>query len=209
MKYGALPTSLGVFNVQPKEMMFYQDMPIKMAHESRIAYESRLNCFELLINAACQDYMNEFGVKKYLYSYIYLSAKNLFQPKGCSYNRKGWHCDGFLSDDINYVWSDCYPTVFNKSDFVLRLDDSLSMKEMEEQALPENDVTFAEGSLLRLDQYNVHRVAEVDKAGMRAFVKITISKNKFDLIGNSHNYLLNYNWPMKPRRSERNVPHSR
>jgi hypothetical protein len=43
---------------------------------------------------------------------------------------------------------------------------------------------------------------------MRAFLKVSISKDKYDLIGNSHNYLLDYDWQMKERKQERNIPQS-
>lgn len=34
MKYGQLPKSLGIFEVECKEMMFYQYMPIKLQYDS-------------------------------------------------------------------------------------------------------------------------------------------------------------------------------
>jgi len=41
---------------------------------------------------------------------------------------------------------------------------------------------------------------------MRTFVKISFSKDKYDLIGNSHNYEMDYKWDMKERKEERNIP---
>ena len=120
----------------------------------------------------------------------------------------GWHSDGFLTDDINYVWCDKYPTIFNKTDFDLPLDDLLSMEEMDKQAMPFNDVQYNDNQLLRLTQFNIHKVAPITKGGMRAFLKVSISKDKYDLIGNSHNYLLDYDWQMKERKQERNIPQS-
>lgn len=208
MKYGELPKSLGIFEVDCKEMMFYQYLPIKMPGATQPIYEPRLKCFDKLIGAICCDYIGEFGLDKYVSSFAYLSAKFQFQPKGCSYNRMGWHCDGFLTDDINYIWSDSYPTIFNNSIFNLTQDDKLSMLQMEEQALPENNFTFPENTLVRLNQFNIHKVADVEKDGMRAFLKLSFSKDKYDLIGNSHNYLLGYEWEMKERKTERNIPQS-
>lgn len=208
MRYGQLPKALGIFEVECKEMMFYQYLPIKMPNETQPIYEPRLKCFDKLIGAICCDFIGEFGLDNYVNSYVYLTAKFLYQMPNCSFNRMGWHSDGFLTDDINYVWCDKYPTIFNDSDFKLTLDDNISMIEMKKQASPFNDVTYKENELLRLNQFNIHKVASVTDGGMRAFLKVSISKDKYDLIGNSHNYLLNYDWQMKERKQERNIPQS-
>lgn len=208
MKYGELPKELGIFDVEAKEMMFYQYLPIKMPNETQPIYEQRLKCFDALVGAICCDYIGEFGLDNYVNSYVYLTAKHLYQMPNCSFNRTGWHSDGFLTDDINYIWCDKYPTIFNKTDFDLPLDDLLSMEEMEKQAMPFNDVIYKENQLLRLNQFNIHKVAAITKGGMRTFLKVSISKDKYDLIGNSHNYLLNYDWEMKQRKEARNIPQS-
>ena len=208
MKYGQLPKELGTFNVECKEMMFYQYLPIKLIGESKIVMEERLNCFDELIGRACCDFIGVYGLDRFVNSFVYISAKYLYQQKNCAYNRLGWHCDGFMSDDINYVWSDKNPTVFNDSEFNITQDDRISMKEMEQQALPERNFTYPENTLIRLDQYNVHKVADEQEEGLRTFLKISISKDRYDLIGNAHNYLLNYDWEMKLRQAERNIPQS-
>lgn len=209
MRYGDLPKELGIFEVEAKEMMFYQYLPIKMINQTQLIYEPRLKCFDALVGAICCDYIGEFGLDNYVNSYVYLTAKYLYQMPNCSFNRTGWHSDGFLTDDINYIWCDKYPTIFNKYYFELPLDDLLSMEAMEEQAMPFNNVTYKENQLLRLNQFNIHKVAPIKNGGMRTFLKISISKDKYDLIGNSHNYLLNYNWEMKPRKDTRNIPQSK
>lgn len=208
MRYGELPKELGIFEVDAKEMMFYQYLPIKMPNETQPIYEQRLKCFDALVGAICCDYIGEFGLDNYVNSYVYLTAKHLYQMPNCSFNRTGWHSDGFLTDDINYIWCDKYPTIFNKTDFDLPLDDLLSMEEMEKQAMPFHDVMYKENQLLRLNQFNIHKVSPITKGGMRTFLKVSISKDKYDLIGNSHNYLLNYDWEMKPRKESRNIPQS-
>lgn len=203
--YGKEPVIVGNFDIKCQEMMFYQDMPIKLI-DDYVKHEKRLDIFYNIVQESCEDFVENFNYGKYMDSYIYIGAKHLFQPENQSYNRPGWHSDGFGSDDINYIWSNKFPTVFNTSKFNLSQCDKKSMQEMEEQALPENDIVYPEGSLLRLDQYNIHRVATNTPAGMRTFVKVTFSKNKFNLLGNTHNYLLDYDWEMKPRSLERNIP---
>jgi len=208
LRYGELPKELGIFEVEAKEMMFYQYLPIKMPNETQPIYEQRLKCFDALVGAICCDYIGEFGLDDYVNAYVYLTAKYLYQMPNCSFNRTGWHSDGFLTDDINYIWCDKYPTIFNKTAFDLPMDDLLSMEEMEKQAMPFNDVTYKENQLLRLNQFNIHKVAPITKGGMRTFLKVSISKDKYGLFGNSHNYLLNYDWEMKPRKEARNIPQS-
>lgn len=208
MRYGELPKELCIFEVKPKEMMFYQYLPIKLIDQTQPVYEPRLKCFDSLVGAICCDYIGDFGLDNYVSSYVYLTAKYLYQMPNYSFNRMGWHSDGFMTDDINYIWSDKYPTIFNMSDFNLTLDDVISMEEMEQQAMSYNDVFYKENQLLRLNQFNIHKVAPVTKAGMRAFLKISFSKDKYDLVGNAHNYLLNYDWEMKERKEERNIPQS-
>ena len=208
MRYGELPKPLGIFEVECNEMMFYQYMPIKLIEQTQPIYEERLRCFDKLIGAICCDYIGEFGLDNYVNSYVYLTAKHLYQMPNCSFNRTGWHSDGFLTDDINYIWSDKYPTIFNRTEFHLPLDDLLSLEEMEKQAMPFHDVKYKENQLLRLNQYNIHKVAPITEIGMRTFLKLSFSKDKYDLIGNSHNYLIDYNWEMKNRKEHRNIPQS-
>lgn len=169
-------------------------------------HENRLNCFIPLIEEIREDFIKEFGLAKYFKSYMYLTAKHMYQPPGNSFNRHGYHTDGFMTEDINYIWCDADPTTFNSSDFKLTMDDTISMKEMEEQALVENEVKYPVNSLLRLDQYNVHKVTESDALSLRTFLKISFSEDIYDLKGNSKNYHLNYKWEMKDRKVERNIP---
>lgn len=208
-KYGEIPKDLGQFHVNCSEMLFYQYMPIKIAGSNVLEVEVRLKCFNELISVCIADFATEFGIERLMDSYVYISAKNLFQPVGVSYNRPGWHSDGFLTDDINYVWSDLFPTVFNKSKFDITLDDELSLKEMEAQADPANNFTFPENTLLRLDQFNIHRVAEVTKPAIRTFLKVSISKDQYNLEFNTHNHALDYNWTMFARKVERNIPQNK
>lgn len=208
MSYGQLPKELGIFEVNATEMMFYQYLPIKMPYETLVTMEERLNCFGKLIGSICCDFIGEFGLDRYVESYVYLTAKHLYVMPDCSFNRPGWHSDGFMTDDINYIWCDKFPTVFNETYFSLTMDDSISMLEMERQARSANNVTYKENQLLRLNQFNIHKVAPIESGCMRTFLKVSFSKDKYDLIGNSHNYLLDYEWQMKPRGISRNIPQS-
>jgi len=206
MEYGTRPKNLGVFDVDCKEMVFYQYLPIKLIGQTKPVTEERLDCFEQIISDCCRDFISDYGLDKYVNSYVYLTAKRLYQPGGYSFNRKGYHSDGFMTDDINYFWSDKLPTIFNFGKFNISMDDKLSIHEMETQAKPENEHQFEEGSLVRLDQFVIHKVADDVTEGMRTFIKISFSQDKYDLIGNAKNHLLDYDWEMRERQVERNIP---
>lgn len=205
-RYGEKPKCIGVFKVACAEMLFYQYLPIKLKYRSSIVMEQRLAFALDLIKAAREDFAKNIGDDTGYY--IYITAKSLYQFPSSTFNRPGYHSDGFLTDDINYIWSDCCPTVFNCTDFKLSADDSLSLKEMAEQADTELDFNYKNYSLLRLTQYNIHKVAQVKHACYRTFVKISFSKDKYDLEGNSINHLLSYDWKynMRKRTMERNIP---
>jgi hypothetical protein len=101
-------------------------------------------------------------------TYIYLTAKRLFVGPNCVGNRPGWHTDGFGTDDINYIWCDSLPTEFCVNQhFNLSDDHEASMRQMEDQAKPENIKTYPVGSLLRLDSAVVHRCARPVTEGYR------------------------------------------
>jgi len=206
MKYGDLPRNLGLFEVPCHEMMFVQYLPIKLANQTCPTYDKQFDCFNQIIGAAVGNFIDTFGSDVWDESYVYLTAKHMYQVPNSSFNRHGYHSDGFMTSDINYIWSDKFPTIFNTTKFNLSLDDRISIGEMEEQAVKENEITYADKSLVRLNQYNIHKVGDNSTGGLRTFIKLSFSKDKYDLIGNAHNHLLDYNWEMKERSIERNIP---
>lgn len=190
-----------------REFCFYQDMPIKLAGSYDVQLERRLNePLMTLLGNAWLDFRRLRGDRTLLDQYVYLSVKRLPQQPGRPFTRPGWHCDGFRTDDITYLWSDNTPTEFSRSNFDLLGDEHTSMARMEEQALPEDTYTLPDRSLIRMDARCVHRPGMPAVAGVRTLVKLTFSRDRFDLEGNTHNYELDYDWPMRPRSAERNVP---
>ena len=207
MKYGELPILVETIELnQCREMMFYQYLPIKLAGSVHYSYERRLDYFIQIINVSVSDFIKQFGFDEYCKSYVYVTAKNGWVSPIQSFNRPGYHSDGFMTNDINYIWCDKFPTVFNTSLFDLTQDDSISLSEMESQALKHNEFQYKEFDLLRLNQFNIHKVCEISHGDFRTFLKVSFSKDKYDLIGNSHNYEIDYSWNMKPRNFERNIP---
>lgn len=207
-RYGKYPYVIGHYDVKCSEMMFYQDFPIKLANSYNVNLEPRHKFIEPILEGVFDDYVNFRSEEDLFNSYVYLSAKHMFVTPTSNYNRPGWHTDGFLSDDINYVWSDKFPTVFNVTECDLTQDHNISMLEMTEVANhnPANNISFGDSELIRLDQYNIHKVGEVEEPGMRTFIKVSISKSQFNLLGNTHNYQLDYKWEMRDRSLQRNIP---
>ena len=207
--YGESPKCLGEVRVDCPEMLFYQYLPIKMAGDSGVyerAIERRLQFLTPFLGKVLCDYVAEYNLESLRDNYVYLTIKKMYQMPGCSFNREGWHSDGFMTNDVNYIWSDRFPTVFNTTKFELSPDDRLSLHEMTAQANPRFDTWYPNCYLLRLDQYNIHRVKEIDNPAMRTFIKVSFSRDKYDLLGNSHNYQLDYDWEMKKRGEARNIP---
>lgn len=202
-KYGQEPTIIRRINLIPSEMCFIQYLPIAMATSEglgpTIEVPKNLEWVWPLVVRTVNDCNEVVG------NYIYLTVKHLYVTPNNMGNRPGWHSDGFGTDDINYIWCDKYPTEFCIQDFSISEDCETSLIEMESQALESNIVTYPENTLLRLDKYNVHRTPIVGE-GYRTFVKISISKNRYNLQGNSHNYLFAYDWEMVVRSDIRNHP---
>lgn len=193
---GSAPEVIGQFDIKCDELMFYQYLPVCMP-KTLLHLPESLECFRDLFRPI--EWNNSSD-------YVYLTAKNMFVGLGCDANRPGWHLDGFGTDDINYIWSDSIPTEFCIQPFDLSEDHEISMLQMEEQAKPENIVTYPETSLLRLDSTVVHRVGKCVAPGYRTFVKISVSKERYNLKGNAHNYMFDYCWKMYEREETRNHP---
>lgn len=201
MKYGTKPKVIGSFDINCKEMMFCMYLPIKMIGELSLKIPENLSIFNPIIEAVLINEMENIENK-----YIYITAKNIYVTPDNIGNRAGYHSDGFGTDDINYIWTNKFPTVFCIQDFELSQECNLSMKQMVEQAKIENEITYPENTLLKLNQGVIHRTPTIEDCGMRTFVKISISTEKYNLIGNAHNHLFDYNWEMYERSVLRNHP---
>lgn len=201
-KYNQPPIQLnGDFDVIVKEMMYYQYLPIHITG-GYIAIPDRLKVFSGIINACIKDFSRGKNWHEYK---IYITAKHMFVSPGCNLNRLGWHSDGFGTDDVSYVWSNCLPTLWTDMLPNPPSEDNLALQYFNSK----ENIPFYRtdpNKIYRLDQYVVHACDITDKPVLRSFVKINFSKDMYDLEGNSHNYLLDYDWEMKPRKEQRNHP---
>lgn len=204
-KYGTMPVDLGFIGLEPKEMMFWMYCPVKLPGRVAIVLPDNLNQFSPLMRRVFNDCADRWHE-----SYVYLTAKTLWVTPDSPGNRPGWHSDGFLTDDLNYIWSDRAPTVFFHDGglHAFSADHEASLPEMEALCRTDAFVLYAypDKHLLRLDETVLHRTPEAFAPGMRTFVKISVSRHRYALEGNSINHLLAPDWDYQPRKAERNCP---
>ncbi|NTJ46870.1 hypothetical protein G6K93_07560 [Agrobacterium rhizogenes] len=202
--YGAPPVDLGLIDISPKEMMFWLYCPIKLPGQDQYTVPMNLKQFEPIVEAVAYD----LPFKDFINNYVYITAKTLFVSADNPGNRPGWHSDGFMTDDLNYIWSDSNGTMFwepeSRVNFVQ--DHTLSLTEMRDAADVGPHRVYPDKRLLRLDQGVIHRVADVHAPRVRSFVKISVSRDQYDLVGNSVNHELAPNWTYHERAEERNAP---
>lgn len=209
--YGAAPVDLGLVDISPVEMMFWLYCPIKLPGMHAEKLPPSLQQYGPLVERMFVDLcFGNVGADRWRDSYVYLTAKTLWCSPDNPGNRPDWHSDGFLTDDLNYIWYDANPTVFWESDERVSFiaDHHASLPEME--AMCEPDVAkhrrYPMKHLLRLDQAVMHKVDTNITAGIRTFVKISVSKDRYDLKGNSINHELAPDWAYQDRAADRNHP---
>lgn len=201
-KVGNAPYIKGVRELKCPEFLYVQYLPVAMKGSCEFKIPENLQWLKELVYDAVADKAVPCGDDYY----IYVTAKHMYHEAGQFPNRPQWHIDGYGSDDLNFIWSDSSPTEFCVQQMTLSDDHNLSIQQMEFLARDIYVRTYPAGTFMRLDNTVVHRVAPVKKSGFRTFVKISISKNIYNLKGNAHNHLFDYNWDMKERSEERNHP---
>lgn len=205
IQYGNPPKDCGQIEVENDQHMIYLYLPISI-EGSDVKIPRRLKPFKALVNAAFYEAGKHYSWSDMHKLNVYLTVKCQWVTESAPGNRPGLHADGYGSNgDINFIWADLNPTEFAVQDFVNIPDDDFeSMAEMERQLDPSKIVTYPDKTLLMLDESVVHRVGPA-KSGMRTFVKISFSKHKYNLKGNSINYDLDYDWKYYDRSDVRNV----
>jgi hypothetical protein len=203
--YGSPPVIMDEMEFDTDEMMFWLYCPVKVPGGC-IKMPKNLEKYKQLIKIVCCD-DEDVALDKY----IYLTAKTLFVNPENLGNRHGWHSDGFLTDDINYIWYDRNPTIFWVPDqkYTFTEDHEISMREMHDVAEGDypNYVTYPCKTLLRLNQTVIHKVNPNIEPGMRTFVKVSVSIEKYTLKGNSINHELpEFQADYVQRKAERNCP---
>lgn len=210
MKYGNAPESMGIWNLKFEEYMHYMYLPIMIPESDVIEIPDNLSFAHEMIVRVIESEWSRGG--RGVHSHIYVTARRGYATPGNPLNRPGWHSDGFGTDDINYVWTDRFPTLFAIGDFGdISTDHIRSSEQFTERAgdLPRVAMkTYQDKELLRLDPSVIHAAPPIPApGGERSFFKISFSNSRYNLKGNAHNHLLDYEWPMYDRQTVRNDPH--
>lgn len=199
--YGKRPVDLGEIYLPELFGTYLLYLPVKMKgkNDYRLPLE-QINDFNILMMKCVEDYGDVTD------KYVYLSYECSYVKKDSHQKRPGWHSDGFKTNDINYIWYSNTPTIFNDTKFKITKDHKISMEQFEEQANPDNNFLMPNKHLLRMDQFVIHK-ADVSKSNLiRTFVKVSISDDKYNLKGNTHNPYFDYDWKMYDRSIVRNHP---
>lgn len=203
MIYGKLPVLVGSFDFDLTEVMYYLYMPVRIRN-SDIRLPPNLECCRELVLQA------DMYARRYArhYNYVYISARKGWATEDNPLNRPGWHCDGFGTDDLNFVWWVGPSTRFAHQPFDgIVSDHNRSMSQFDEQVKADCVVTYPEKQLYALDPSVVHATPKIKTPCMRQYVKVSVSDHQYNLENNSHNYLFDYAWPMYSRAADRNDPH--
>lgn len=218
--YGAAPKDLGELKLDTSEMMFWLYLPIKMPGTFLPELPENLRQYQHIVDRCMDDVIMDDAINprgdRWTQSYVYLSVKVLHVTPGAPGNRPGWHSDGFLTDDLNYIWADRNPTEFfitaDHKRFHVPEDHAQSMEWFDQQATCRpcagDHLEYAKvNHLYRLDQTVIHRVSLNVDSGKRAFVKVSVSDKPYVQLGNSINHLLpDHPLPSLVRQAERNCP---
>ena len=200
-EYGKAPIQLGYFPFNLPEVMYYLYLPVVIKSSGIRLPPNVLGCHNIIEQALI--------LAPRPYRYAYLSARKGWASPDNPLNRPGWHCDGFGTDDMNYVWWSGPGTRFAVQEFsYVSADHLVSQKQFEEQIDDQKIIHPPERHLYALDPYVVHATPLIKGPGcMRQFVKISLSDHRYNLENNSHNYLLDYDWPLHSRDEIRNDTH--
>lgn len=207
---GCAPIDCGVVDIAPKEMMFWLYCPISIPGESRYLLPENLGPFAEIVSEVKAKFPDSFRR-----NYVYLTAKTLWVSGDYIGNRPGWHIDGYGTEDLNYIWADRAPTEFLIGAWDLSDDCNLSMAQMEAisrepKTYKAQKQTYPDKTLLLLDSSVIHRSPAKFEPGMRTFVKVSLSPDRYDLKGNSINHRLpETHWPLVDRQVIRNHPATR
>jgi len=206
-KYGARPHPVGTVDVPTDEMMYWLYCPVKLPGAKTLTLSPNLKQYSPLLEIVKDDSSryNMWGP-----NYVYLTIKTLWVSPDTA-NRPGWHTDGFMTEDLNYIWYDSIPTEFfcDNQLYELSQDHNKSMEEMADICWWRPDsfyIKYPNKTLLRLDERVMHRVSTDFKPQKRTFVKVSLSKHIYALEGNSINHELGLDWKYQYRKPERNCP---
>jgi hypothetical protein len=203
------------FSLRRNELgLRFLDMPIHMPDQGWKIPPELEQFKEVIARAVGFEKRVNYDFEKTCYVYITVDQGDVAPHQ--AQRRTGWHGDSYLkinnkqtpvdlTCDHVYVIADNCPTPFLPGPFSLKEIDpeniNAVLNHFAKLAEGKHPVYFPNYTLLRLDPYCVHNVGFNDSENniFRTFVKISISQNKYCKLGNAHNPLFIYDWPMVPR----------
>lgn len=203
-EYGGEAEQIEPIDLEWDEVMHFMYLPVKfplIASMGDVRLPERLAFLQPLIDTVMEIEDTENR-------YIYVTARRGYATPDNPLNRPGWHCDGFGTNDMNFVWYDRWPTRIAVQPFPdISSDHTVSMEQFADQVSLRNVVELPEKWLLRFNPFVVHTTPLIPApGGFRSFVKISVSDHRYNLKGNSHNHRFDYDWEMYDRSDVRNDP---
>jgi hypothetical protein len=158
--------------------------------------------YELAINPTCYD---EY--------YAYLTVDQGWVDHDELLREAPCHVDGFQGArwqpkqrcNHSYTVANCIPTVYYDQPFDFAGIDAAQYDffwEMNCQVAATNSAHAwrpADWEITLMDGYTVHRGDEASMPAFRTFVRLSFETRIFDRLGNAHNPLFRYDWPMVVR----------
>lgn len=200
--YGILPVDLGLVDISPEQSCLCLYMPISTPTHT-VSIPDYVSEYAGVIEKVLMDYAGWSD------KYIYLTVKAHYVKDSSTGQRPGWHSDGFMTEDTNYIWYDSRPTEFYNGSEEIELvqDHELSLLQMmSDERLNQNVITYPPKHLLKMDQFVIHKPQDEMSGGFRVFVKISVSDHIYALKGNTENPLIQTGWSYKGRSESRNCP---
>jgi len=208
---GAPAENLGRFDIALDESMRYLYLPVWVPEMGGVNDPSVTNGYRFVPPNlhSILPMLSEVYDSPYYQDddYVYINAIRGYIPQGHHPNRPGWHADGYGSNDHSFVWFDSVPTLWADQNFEgISPDHEESIRQMTAQIDVERVGRLDPFVLWGMSTSCVHATSAALWGSDRSFVKITLSKHRYNLEGNSHNYLIDYDWPMHDREGVRNHP---
>jgi len=192
----------------------FLDLPLYMPHQGWKIPPHLSQFREVIGKAVTLEYLINPDFEKD--NYVYITVDQGIVLPQTSQRRAGSHGDSFLkinsdniydriSADSIYISYDSCPTPFFAGPFPLNdinpENIDAVLKEFETISKKQKPILFPSYMILKMDPYCVHNVGinEGNDPIYRTFVKISISKRRYCKLGNAHNQLFTYDWPMVPR----------
>lgn len=181
------------------------DMPLRLAGDTEYRLPEEWTTLGPLIERILGvEHANNPNWARY---HTYLTVDSSEMVADGQQRNGGLHADGFQGARItpktkvtrNYVATSnggtrFYPQLFRTGldDAVFDLFKGFNLQAGRPVLAPEDTVVF-------MDAYTVHESGLAARDGLRTFLRVTFDLKKFDRAGNTHNAMLDYNWPMVER----------